>query len=264
MNALEPIEPRTEAASLMEVVSRAASDPNTDVAKLERLLAMYERIKEGEAKATFKAAMVEMKPLLPVIDRNGRIVIKAKGSETVIQSTPYSLWEDIDEAITPILHEHGFVLTFKSGAAADGKVTVTGILSHKNGHEEETTMPLPHDGTGSKNAVQAVGSSMSYGKRYTAILLLNIRTKGEDDDAQSTGKPLAEKSPQPNRITAATKWAKDAEATLAQIKTDKELSEWHRKNANAIAEVRPLNEAAHKRLIEAIAKRSAELSTLTA
>ena len=75
--------------------------------------------------------------------------------------------------------------------AQDGKITVTGVLGHRDGHSEESTIPLPHDSSGSKNAVQAVGSSTSYGKRYTATLLLNIRTKGEDDDGKSGGDSAA-------------------------------------------------------------------------
>lgn len=180
-----------ETVSLMAVISRAASDPNTDVDKLERLLSMYERITSQQAATAFKAALAEMKPKLPVVDRKGRIEVRAKTATgerdgKLTQSTPYALWEDIDAAITPILHEHGFVLTFRSGVAQDGKITVTGVLSHNAGHSEETTITLPHDSSGSKNAVQAVGSSTSYGKRYTATLLLNIRTKGDDDDGNGS------------------------------------------------------------------------------
>ena len=47
-------------------------------------------------------------------------------------------------------------------------------------------MQLPVDLTGSKNAVQAAGSSVSYGKRYTVSALLNLTSRGEDDDARST------------------------------------------------------------------------------
>ena len=43
-------------------------------------------------------------------------------------------------------------------------------------------MPFPIDTSGSKNAIQAVGSSISYGKRYTAGALLNLTSRGEDDD----------------------------------------------------------------------------------
>src|SRR6185503_15653016 len=84
---------------------------------------------------------------------------------------------------------HGFALSFRTGSAPDGKLTVTGILSHRAGHQEETTLALMHDSTGSKNSVQAVGSSISYGKRYTAGALLNITSRGEDDDGKLAGAP---------------------------------------------------------------------------
>jgi glutamate synthase domain-containing protein 1 len=48
-------------------------------------------------------------------------------------------------------------------------------------------MHLPADMSGSKNAVQAVGSSISYGKRYTAQALLNLTSRGSDDDAKGAG-----------------------------------------------------------------------------
>lgn len=183
-----PLPMVNRAASILDIIDRAASNPQTNVDTMERLLGMYERIKAGEARAAYIAAMVKMKPMLPVVDRKGKIVIRDKQDKTqIIQSTPYALWEDIDAAITPILHEHKFSLTFRSGVAQDGKITVTGILGHEAGHCEETTITLPHDSSGSKNAVQAVGSSTSYGKRYTTTLLLNIRTKGEDDDGAKGG-----------------------------------------------------------------------------
>lgn len=168
------------AASIMEVIGRAASDPNTDVDKLERLLGMYERITAQQAKAAYTSALAEMQPRLPVIDERGGISTD-KGK--TVQST-YAKWEDINDAIRPLLSEHGFALSFRTGVSQDNRVTVTGVLSHRDGHEEETTMTLPHDSSGSKNAVQAVGSSTSYGKRYVTIALLNItsRAKGDRDD----------------------------------------------------------------------------------
>ena len=70
-----------------------------------------------------------------------------------------------------------------------------GVLPPREGHSEETTMPLPLDTSGSKNAVQAVGSSTSYGKRYTAAALLNLTSRGEDDDGKASGasEPISEK-----------------------------------------------------------------------
>lgn len=167
--------------AIINVIARAAADPNVDVDKMERLLEMQERVMARNAKAAYDAALAELQPNLPVISQRGKIL--NRNSE--VQST-YALWEDVNEAIRPLLAEHGFALSFKTGRTAD-LVTVTGILSHRSGHREETTVELPSDTSGSKNAVQAIGSSTSYGKRYAAFALLNITSKGEDDDGQKGG-----------------------------------------------------------------------------
>jgi hypothetical protein len=44
-------------------------------------------------------------------------------------------------------------------------------------------MILPADTSGSKNSIQAIGSTISYAKRYTVTMLLNIVTVGQDDNA---------------------------------------------------------------------------------
>jgi hypothetical protein len=182
-----------QSVTMMDIINRAIFDPTVDADKVERLGKMALAFKAEEAKAAYIRALVAMKPLLPVIDRKGRIEIheknKPKTPENLIQSTAFARWEDIDEAITPILAAHGFVLTHRTGTLPDGRVSITGILSHEMGHSEESEMSLPLDTSGSKNNVQAAGSSTSYGKRYTATALLNIRTKGEDDDGKKGGEP---------------------------------------------------------------------------
>lgn len=197
---------QSETVAFVSMIERAARDPNVDVDKMERLLAMQERVFERNAKAAYNAAFAEMKPKLPVIDRKGRILVREKdaaGKRTgeVTQNTAFARWEDIDEAITPILHDHGFVLSFRTDAASDGRIVVTAVLAHKDGHEERTSIPpLPFDTSGSKNNLQAVGSSLSYGKRYAATLLLNIRTKGEDDDGVKGDAPTTLNDEQINTV----------------------------------------------------------------
>lgn len=169
------VAPTSDAASLMQVISRAASDPSTDVDKLERLLGMYERITARQAEAEFTAALAEMQPELPVIAERGKISIGSGKPQA------YALWEDINDAIKPLLARYGFALSFRTGHE-DGRIVVTGVLSHRAGHSERTTIQLPADTSGSKNAVQAVGSSTSYGKRYVACALLNITSRNDPDD----------------------------------------------------------------------------------
>ena len=171
------------AGSLMEAISAAAGNPAVDVDKLDRLMALYERIEGNRAKTEFDAALAEMQDELPIVEERGEIRI-GQG-----KAQKYALWEDINEAIKPVLSRHGFALSFRTGRD-DGAVVVTGILSHRSGHREETTMHLPLDTSGSKNNVQAVGSSTSYGKRYTAAALLNLTSRGEDDDGVAGGAAL--------------------------------------------------------------------------
>lgn len=175
-----PATPLSEQAAMISMLERAARDPSVDVDKMERLMQMAERMAERKAKTAFASELAQLQPKLPVIDRNGRIEVPKKDGKEG-HSTPYARWEDINDAIRPMLVEHGFALSFRIGQTQDGKITVTGILSHREGHQEETTITLMHDATGSKNSVQAVGSSVSYGKRYTAMALLNITSRAKED-----------------------------------------------------------------------------------
>lgn len=168
----------TETA-IIQVIERLALAPNVDPDRIEKLLALQERMMDRQARNDFIAAMARMQPELPEIAQNGKLVIKDKLIST------YAKWEDINEAIKPIIGKHGFSLTFSIETSE--KVRVTGILSHIAGHSERTEITLPVDVGGSKNPVQAVKSSVSYGKRCTAEALLNITSRGDDDDGNSAG-----------------------------------------------------------------------------
>src|SRR5690606_33977141 len=87
-----------ESATILSVISRAASDPNVDIDKMERLLQMHERMQDRQAEAQFAADLAEMQDQLPSIGERGN----AAGRYT------YALWEDITAAIKPILKRFGF------------------------------------------------------------------------------------------------------------------------------------------------------------
>ena len=198
----EVIPVQSETAAVLSMIERAARDPAVDIDKLERLMAMHKEAQAQRRRDAYNQALAEMQPKLPVIDAKGRIEVREKDAQgrrtgEVQQSTPYAKWEDINDAIKPILGEHGFALTFNiamkdASAAGVGAISITTILKHNAGHQEETTFVLPHDSTGSKNAVQAIGSSTAYGKRYGACAMLNITSRmpvDRDDDGQKGGGP---------------------------------------------------------------------------
>lgn len=218
-NAIVQAAPISESAAIMQVIERAATNPNVDIDKMERLLAMQERILERNARAEYAAALADMQPQLPLIAERGDI----KDRNNNVQSR-YALWEDIVSAITPILSTHGFALSFRVKNDAN-MVGVTGVLSHRAGHSEETTLALPIDTSGSKNAVQSVGSSTSYGKRYTAAALLNLRTGDIDDDGASGGKPTLSEEQVANLDALLSEIGGDAKARYLRYAKVKSLDQ---------------------------------------
>ena len=63
---------------------------------------------------------------------------------------------------------------------------MTCVLSHKSGHYEETTLSGPPDASGSKNAIQAIGSTLTYLQRYSLVQALGLAA-GDDDDGKAAG-----------------------------------------------------------------------------
>lgn len=179
-----PAAPQSETGALISMIERAARDPAVDVEKMERLFKMHGEMTARAAKVAYIVALAEMQPELPVINEAGKIEVNNQ-----VRSR-YARWPDIDEAIKPILHKHGFTLSHRVAQDAQS-VSITGVLAHNQGHQEETTIRLPIDTSGSKNAVQAIGSSTSYGQRYTAKLLLKITSRAgedKDDDGRAAGR----------------------------------------------------------------------------
>jgi hypothetical protein len=160
----------------VSMFERLALDPNVPVDKLERLIAMQERIMEVNAKAAFNRAFADLQADLPTVIEHGKT---DKGT--------YAQLEDIIEAVRPILRKHGFSLSHTTEWPDKATVKVIGLLTHTDGYERRSEFMASADTSGSKNAIQALGSSVAYGRRYTTKDLLNIVTRGEDDDgARST------------------------------------------------------------------------------
>jgi ERF superfamily len=196
-NAGPPIAPDP----VLAMIERAARDPAVDLAKLEGLMALRERNEAQRASVAFADALVELGADMPAIDRTGKIVVYSKidrekpggvpAGATPIQSTLYATFDDILEALRPVLYKHGFSLRFEHEATANGLLATAAILRHRLGHEERaTTPPLKHDASGSKNDTQAVGSSLTYGRRYALMALLPIVShapEDSDDDGAAAG-----------------------------------------------------------------------------
>lgn len=168
------------APDLASLVERVLTDPSADVTKLEKLLDMNDRVMNRAAKAAFDEAFSRMWPELPEIDERG--VIKNKDGSV---KSRYSKYEDIQAAVRPVLARFGFSMRHRTEFPADKPniIRIVGILSG-HGHTEESAFEAPPDKNDYRTAIQDQGSTVSYGKRYTTCDLLNIITRGIDNDGQ--------------------------------------------------------------------------------
>ena len=195
----------------LAMIERAAKDPAVDIEKFERLMAMKKDVEAERASLAFAEAFIELQQDLPVIDRNGRIVVFSKAlreraekegpqvyeGQAPQQKTPYVQFDDILEAIRAPLHKHGFSLRFEYTTQVVGesyRIITTAVLRHRQGHEEKaSTPPLQHDSTGSKNPTQAIGSSLTYGQRYAlraVVPIVSHAPQDADDDGRAAGSAL--------------------------------------------------------------------------
>ncbi len=170
-----------ETVSLFE---RLARDPSVDVEKLERLIGMQERIMRHQAEAAFNAAFSEMQAQIPTIAERGRT-----------DKTTYALLEDIIEQCKPVLQAHGFSLSHRTEWPSQKTVKVIGILTHRAGHSRQSEFLSDADASGSKNAIQGLGSAIAYGRRYTTADLLNIVSRKDDDDGYKAAAPRKVETP---------------------------------------------------------------------
>ena len=170
--------PLTPLDMLNQAVERGA-----DIAVMERLMALHERWEAANAKKAFNAALADAKAEIPAIVKNRAVDFTTAKGRTNYR---YEDFAGVARIVDPILNKHGLSYRFRS-AQANGRVSVTCILSHRDGYSEETTLEAAEDHSGNKNGVQAIGSSAQYLQRYTLKLSLGLATTN-DDDGQSSGK----------------------------------------------------------------------------
>jgi hypothetical protein len=159
---------------------RIAIAQNADLAKLEQLLSLQERWERAEAKKAYVVAMNGFKANPPEIVKNEIAEFVGKNGEII--EWEYSTLDHIHDCILAELSRHGISHRWIVEQPKAETVRVTCVLTHKLGHSEQTTLEGPVDHSGSKNAIQAIGSSSKYLERYTLMAACGLADKSPDTD----------------------------------------------------------------------------------
>ena len=173
---MEPGEPErrnNNALTPLAMLNRAM-ETGASMEVLEKFMSLHGRWEAGNARKAFDTAISEAKAEIPPIVKN------AKGHN----DKRYANFAAIAGVVDPILSKHG--LSYRFRTAQTDKISVTCVLSHRDGHNEETTLAGPADNSGSKNAIQAIGSTLTYLQRYSLIQALGLAAT-EDDDGRAAG-----------------------------------------------------------------------------
>lgn len=160
------------------------------VAEMRELLAMRKEFLDEEARKAFVAAMADFKA-----EAGGITIAKSKrvSFQTSKGKTEYDHAElhNITRALVPIMAKYG--LSHRWIPDQSKGISITCVLSHRDGHSESVSMSGPPDDSGGKNSIQAIASTKSYLERYTLLAATGMATGGEiDRDGQTWEEPETE------------------------------------------------------------------------
>lgn len=178
---------QSETAAVLSMIERVARDPSVEMSKMMQLMDWRKEMLSEQRRAAFDEAMAAAKAEIPVIRKNRRVGFDTKNGG---DRTEYS-HEDMGEiarTVDPILAKFGLSYRFRVSSEVNAPVKVTCVVSHRDGHFEETTLTAGRDDSGKKNAIQQVGSTITYLQRYTLKAALGLAA-AHDDDGQTSEAP---------------------------------------------------------------------------
>lgn len=166
----------------MSIIQMAVAK-GADISQLEKLMALQERYEDRQAKKAYDAALAQFKAKNVKIVKDSKVDYQNSKRQRVFYK--YAGLDQVLEQTTPSLSEVGLNLSFRIDNQTNS-ITVTAVLAHELGHSESTSVNAGADTSGSKNSLQAIGSTITYLQRYTALSILGL-TAGTDDDGNLGG-----------------------------------------------------------------------------
>jgi len=172
--------------SLLELVIEKGADLQT----IEKFMDLQERHEKNEARKAYVVAMTAFKANPPEILKQTSVSYDTTKGTT---SYNHASLDHVAEKVNVALSQHGLFASWQQSQAEKG-ITVTCKITHVLGHSEETSLTAAADLSGNKNAIQGIGSTISYLQRYTLLAITGLAAKGMDTDGMP---PEDEDPPEP-------------------------------------------------------------------
>lgn len=166
-------------STLMAVIEKVAAMPDLDIDRIERLFSMHEKMVEREAETAYNSALSRAQSEMESVSVN---------KTNKHTNSKYANLEAVHSACKPIWTRHGFsVSAILQPSDLQNHVLVVCEVRHSAGFKRVYKHDWPLDlagakGNSNKTAIQAMGSTASYARRYSELMIFDIAIQNEDND----------------------------------------------------------------------------------
>lgn len=164
----------SQAALLMAAIQNGASPE-----QLQALVELQKEMRREASRMAFYEALSAVRGAALKLRRNKQATGGTKHK--------YATLDNVLDAIGPVLSDNGLSVRHKTETAPDGRITVSCFIAHRGGYEDSTSLSAMPDSGPGRNAIQSVGSTVTYLRRYTLESLLGLAEAGDDDDDDGAG-----------------------------------------------------------------------------
>lgn len=168
----------------MEMIMTAVKSGSTPE-QIAQLMDLQDRFEQKEAKKSFVLALAKFRKECPDIRKDG------KGHNNAKYSTLHNALDTIKSTMEDCGISHSW-RTSTTGVAEKKEITVTCVITHIDGHCEESSLSAGIDTSGNKQIIQGVGSTVSYLERYTLFSVLGMTSREMDDDGYGPNQKIDE------------------------------------------------------------------------
>lgn len=165
---------QTESSNDLMIITAMQKGYSPEI--IEKMMALQERYEANEAKKAYYKAM-------SLFSQNAPEIVKDRQVSFGVGKTSYThaSLANVTNTIRAELGKHGLSPKWVT-KQNEGIIKVTCTITHEQGYSEETSLEAAPDTSGSKNSIQAVGSTITYLERYTLLALTGLATKDMDND----------------------------------------------------------------------------------